>query len=123
MPTRGDGVGDGLLQCCSVDARVLANIESVKMESEGAHLQDQRIDERARDADSVIGCERRAQNLKIVEEVLDRAIGRQRLGQLVVSARKRIWRHGQRSAGRPGSSPLAPSVRWMRALRQMTKRR
>ena len=48
-----DGVGDGLLQGGGVNARVLANVERVQMQAEGAHLQDERIDERARDADAV----------------------------------------------------------------------
>ena len=48
----GDGVADRLLQRGGVDAGVLADVERVQMEAEGAHLQDERIDEGARDADA-----------------------------------------------------------------------
>ena len=63
-----DGVADGFLQCRGVDAGVLADVERVQMEAEGAHLQDQRIDERAREAEAAVGGERCAQDLEIVEK-------------------------------------------------------
>ena len=37
-----------------MNARVLADVERVQMKAEGAHLQDKRIDERARNADALV---------------------------------------------------------------------
>ena len=53
-----------------MNARVLADVERVQMQAEGAHLQDERIDERARDADAAVRGQRRAQRFKIVDEIL-----------------------------------------------------
>ena len=93
------GVADRLLQCRGVNTRMLANIERVEMKAEGAHLEDERIDERARDADSVVLFERRAQRLQVIDKFLDGAIGRQYLRQLVLAARERVGRDGKRFAG------------------------
>ena len=101
----------GLLQRGGVDARVLADVERVQMKPEGAHLQNERIDERARDADSAVCGKRSAQGLEIVEKILDRAVGRQRLRQFFMSARQGVGRDGQARAGRAGNSPACSSVR------------
>ncbi len=95
---RRDGVGDRFLQGRGVNARVLADVERVQMQAEGAHLQDQRIDQRARDAHAAIRSQRGAQRLQIVDEILHRAVGRQRLRQLVLAARQRVGHHGQSDA-------------------------
>src|ERR1700692_2088917 len=75
---------------------MLANVQRMQMEPEGAHLQNERVDERARDANSVICGKRIAQHLKVAEKILYRAVSRQYLRQLFVSARQgvRSNRHG-----------------------------
>ena len=75
---------DRLFQRRGMHARMLADVERVQMQAEGAHLQNERIDERARDADAVVRCQRGAQHFKIVEKLIDRAVGRQHLRQLVL---------------------------------------
>ncbi len=51
-----------------MDACVLANVERVQVKAEGAHLQQQRIDERARDAQAAIGGKRLAQGFEVGDE-------------------------------------------------------
>jgi hypothetical protein len=51
-----------------VDAGVLADVEGVEMEAEGADLEDERVDEGAGDAKAAMGGERGAQLFKIVEK-------------------------------------------------------
>ena len=63
-----------------MNAGMLANVERVQMQAEGAYLEEERIDESARDANAAVRGERRAQGFEIVNEILDRAVGRQRLG-------------------------------------------
>ena len=70
---RRDGVADRLLQRRGMNARMLADVERVQMQAEGAHLQDERIDERARDADAAVCRQRSAQRFQIVEKLLRRS--------------------------------------------------
>src|SRR5271157_1453630 len=86
---------------------MLADIESVQMQAEGAHLEDERIDECAGDANAAVGRERCAEGFDIVEELLRGAIGGQRLGELLVLARKREGRYRQRRAARVRMAGLA----------------
>jgi hypothetical protein len=58
---------DRLLQRRGMNARMLADIERVQMQAEGAHLQDERIDQRARNAQAALLGQRCAQRLQIVE--------------------------------------------------------
>jgi hypothetical protein len=122
---RRHGVGDRLLQCGGVNARVLANVERVQMQAEGAHLQDERIDERARDAQAAILGQRGAQGFQIVEKLIDRAVGGQHLRQLLLPCASVYEVTGSGApAGRDAAALLScSSVRCTRALRQMTKRR
>ena len=85
-------------RACGVNARVLADVERVQMEAEGAHLQDERIDERARDAQAAIGGQRGAQSFEIVEKFVHRAVGGQHLGELVLALRQGVGRDGQARA-------------------------
>ena len=98
---------------------VLANVERVQMKAKGAHLQDERVDEGAGDAQAAVGGQRGAQRLKVVEKLIDGTVSGQHLRQLVLPLRQGIWRYGQR----PPWGRDAPCVRCTRAFRQMTKRR
>ena len=82
----------------------------------------QRIDQRARNPQPAIGGQRRAQHLQIVQELLRRAVRRQRLRQLVAVLPQRVGHHRQRLARR-SPRPAASIVRCTRAFRQITNRR
>ena len=88
MPPGSDrryGVGDGLLQGRSVNPGMLPNIERMQMKAKRAHLQDKWVNQRACDAQACIGSERGAQRFEIVEEFVDRGVGRKHLGELFLS--------------------------------------
>ena len=51
-----------------MDARVLANVERVKMKAEGLDLPDERVNELTRDAPAVAFGETRAQQTKVFGE-------------------------------------------------------
>ena len=97
-----------------MNPRVLANIERVQMQAEGAHLQDQRIDQGARNAQAAIGGQRGAQRFQIVEKLLHGAVGGQHLGQLFLPLRQRVGGDRQELAPRrlPGMlhGPLNPRL-------------
>ena len=76
-----------------MNLRMLPDIQRVQMQSEGAHLQNQWVNQRARNAQPAIVCQRLAQRLQVVDELLDIAISGQHLRQLVLSLRQRIRHH------------------------------
>ncbi len=95
---------------------MLADIERMQVESEGAHLKDEWIDERARDAQACVGCQRCAQRLKIVEKDFRRAICRQRLRELFLPLGESERRNRENGDGLPSGlarecAECAPSRR------------
>src|SRR5580698_8154268 len=65
---RRHGIGDRLFQCGCVDARVLTDVERMEMETKRTHLEDERIDQGAGDADALMRGERSAQYIEVGEE-------------------------------------------------------
>ena len=55
------------------------------MQPEGAHPQNEGINQGARNPDTAIGRERLPQHLKVAEKLIHRGVGRQHLRQLVLS--------------------------------------
>ena len=91
-------VGNCLLQRQCMHPRMLANVESVQMKSKCAYLQDQRINQRSRNAQSAVSLKRLPQCLQIVEELLNRTVRRQSLRQPILTARQRVSHYWQRGA-------------------------
>src|ERR1019366_7581644 len=60
-------------------------------------LQNERVDECPRNANSAMRGQRSAQHLQIAKKILDRTVCRKHLCQLFVSARQRERRHGHSS--------------------------
>ena len=94
----GNGIGNRLFQCRCMDPRVLPDVERMQMQTEGAYLQDQRIDQCARDAQPLMRRKRRAQRFKVVEKFLNGAVGRQHLRQFVLALREGKGHDRQRAA-------------------------
>jgi hypothetical protein len=105
---------------CSAVAcrRVLADIERVQVQAEGADLQNQRIDKSARDAQAALAASeaRSVSRSSMSSSTSNRPAAP---GQMLLSLGERVGRYGERCGGGPGCS----IVRRTRALTQMMKRR
>ncbi len=79
---------------------MLANIQRMQMKTKRAHLQNKRINQRLRDAEAPVFSQRKAQRVKVVKKLIDRAVGLEHACELLLALRKCVRCDGKRRVRR-----------------------